>query len=140
VDGFGTTDTPQSYRFIVPDLGFGLHRFRLRQVDFDGAFDYSSVVEATVTNVPGTFVLEDVYPNPFNPTATVTFGVKVEVPVEITLFDALGRQVKTLYRGTPAEGALNKVSIDGSDLPSGLYHVVMRGGAFSQVKSVTLLK
>ncbi|MFC2085914.1 T9SS type A sorting domain-containing protein [Bacteroidota bacterium] len=140
VEGAGTTSKPRDYAFRVTDIGFGQHTFRLRQIDFDGAFSFSGLVEVSITSVPDAFVLEPVYPNPFNPTASVSFGVKIEQPVSIVLIDALGRSVRELYSGTPKAGALHTVSIDGSDLPSGVYQVVMRGGGNRAVQTVTLLK
>ena len=49
VEGHGSTDEAKEYSFAVTDLDPGAHRFRLKQIDFDGAFEYSSIVEAAVT-------------------------------------------------------------------------------------------
>lgn len=140
VEGAGNTQKPRDYSYRVSDVGFGTHRFRLRQIDFDGTFDLSPVVEIAVAETPDSFVLEPVYPNPFNPVATVTFGVKVEQPVRIVMFDALGRMVQTLFEGTPAAGRLHRVTIDGSGLPSGIYQVMLTGGGNRAARTVTLLK
>ena len=76
------------------------------------------------------YVLMQAYPNPFNPEATVRFALRDSAPVTLTLHDALGRQVSTLYSGTPAANQTLSVRIDGSGLPSGLYIRAAFGGRF----------
>ncbi|MEM6338075.1 MAG: hypothetical protein AAF752_15995, partial [Bacteroidota bacterium] len=101
VRGAGTTTEPRHYRHTVAHLAPGRHQFRLRQVDFDGAFDYSPIVEAMIS-VPGTHALSEAYPNPFNPQARFELTVATEQAVTVTLHDALGRTVRTLYTGVVA--------------------------------------
>ncbi|MEM6337291.1 MAG: T9SS type A sorting domain-containing protein, partial [Bacteroidota bacterium] len=95
--------------------------------------------EASV-DVPGGYVLERAYPNPFNPEATVRFAVATEQPVSLTLYDLLGRPVRTLYSGVPAANELLSARIDGSALVSGTYLVRLTGESFSTTQTVTLLK
>ncbi|MEM1270626.1 MAG: T9SS type A sorting domain-containing protein [Bacteroidota bacterium] len=139
VSGAGTTTETQRYSYTVSGLAPGTHRFRLRQVDFDGTTAYSGIVEASV-DVPGGYVLERAYPNPFNPEATVRFAVATEQPVSLTLYDLLGRPVRTLYSGVPAANEMLTARIDGSALVSGTYLVRLTGESFSTTQTVTLLK
>ncbi|MEM1269209.1 MAG: T9SS type A sorting domain-containing protein [Bacteroidota bacterium] len=139
VNGFGTTLEAQNYRHTVVNLAPGRHQFRLRQVDFDGAFDYSPVVEATIS-VPGTHALSEAYPNPFNPQARFELTVATEQAVTVTLHDALGRTVRTLYTGVVAANATQSVLIDGSGLPSGLYVYRAAGASFAESRTVMLVK
>jgi hypothetical protein len=67
VNGRGTTTDPQSYSFVDKNVANGNYVYRLKQLDFNGAFEYSNEVEVTVTG-PRTFDLAQNYPNPFNPT------------------------------------------------------------------------
>src|SRR5690606_24012669 len=89
---------------------------------------------------PGQFVLMPAYPNPFNPEATVRFAVRESKPVTLSLHDVLGRQIATLYEGTPAANETLSVRIDGAGLPSGLYLIRMTGNGIAATRSVTLLK
>ena len=139
VEGHGTTREPQEYTYFVADLSIGRYVFRLKQIDFDGAFEYSEQVEAIVT-VPDQYVLESAYPNPFNPSTTIRFAVAVEQPVTLTLNDSQGRTVRTLYTGTAAPNETHSVHINGEGLASGVYVVRLVGDGFTATERVTLAK
>ena len=139
VDGAGTSDVSNVYSLRVPDLAAGKHKFRLKQIDFDGAFEYSNEIELSV-GVPDRYVLESAYPNPFNPNATINFLVAESAPVSVEMYNILGVHVRTLYDGTPDANTTQTLSIDGSDLPSGLYVVRITGTNFTGSQQVTLLK
>ena len=104
VEGHGTTTEAQVYSYIVSDLVAGAYGLRLKQIDFDGAFEYSPSVEATI-GVPGSHVLSSVYPNPFNPQTNFTLAVRETQPVTITVHDVLGRRVLTLFDGNLEGGS-----------------------------------
>ncbi len=139
VAGHGTTTEVQHYTYTAGGLPSGTHMFRLKQVDYDGVFEYSNELEVTV-GVPGTHVLESVYPNPFNPEATFRFGVNAQQNVRAELVDALGRVVSTLFEGSVSADAMQTVRIDGSGLPSGVYMIRLVGETFADAQSITLLK
>jgi hypothetical protein len=140
VAGHGTSDVENRYKFEVTDLDPGLHRFRLKQIDFDGAFDYSPAVEATLT-VPDLFVIDPAYPNPFNPSTTVRFAVAVEQQVEVTLINAAGQTVKTLYRRVAPADEMQTIMLDAAELPSGVYLVRFEGAqGMSAVERIVLAK
>ena len=81
-------------RFLhrVEGLELGTHRFRLRQEDEAGNVTFSEIVEVKV-EMAEQFLLDPVYPNPFNPQATVRFAVKEQEEVRIELYNALGQGV-----------------------------------------------
>jgi len=139
VEGHGTTELPQAYRYRIENLEPGRHVFRLKQIDFDGTFEYHPEVEVIVEMVER-FIVEPVYPNPFNPLAQFRFAVQRAQQVRVGLYDMLGRQVRVLYQGTPQAGQMHSVSIDGSDLPSGMYLVRVAGQSLVKTQTVTLLK
>ncbi|MEM1269353.1 MAG: T9SS type A sorting domain-containing protein, partial [Bacteroidota bacterium] len=139
VDGFGDTNELQSYAFEATNLPFGALQFRLKQLDYDGQFEYSPVVE-TVVELAESFVIEAAYPNPFNPQATVRFAVAREQQVTVDLFSVLGQRVATLYDGVAPANQMQVVRIDGSELPSGTYLIRTSGEAFAETQRVVLLK
>jgi len=139
VEGHGTTTEVQHYTYSVAGLNSGTHMFRLKQIDFDGGFEYSQEIEVAV-GVPGTHVLEAAYPNPFNPEATFRFGVNTQQNVRAELVDVLGRVVGTLFEGNVAANEMQTVRIDGSSMPSGTYMIRIVGETFADAQSVTLLK
>ena len=139
VDGHGTTTEVQTYAYSAGGLDPGTHLFRLKQIDFDGAFEYSPEVEASL-ETPGTHVLSSVYPNPFNPQASFTLSVARDQRVEIALYNALGRRMSVLFDGALDANQTQTFTISGAGLASGLYLIRATGEAFTATQSVTLLK
>ena len=139
VEGAGTTLEAQSYSYRLDNLEAGRHVFRLKQIDYDGAFEYSAQVEVAV-EMPDAFVVSRAYPNPFNPQASFSFGVRQAQQVTVELYNVLGQRVMTVYQGTPAAGATQSVLIDGSGLQSGLYLLRVQGENFVDTQMLTLVK
>ena len=139
VDGHGTTEVAQRYAYRLDDLAPGRHRFRLKQIDFDGTFEYSPEIEVIIEMVES-FVMEPAYPNPFNPEAQFRFAVLRPQRVQVALFDVAGRQVRMLYEGEPTPGQLQTVRIDGGGLSSGSYLVRVAGESFVETQQITLVK
>ena len=139
VEGHGTTTEAQSYNYTAEDMAVGTHTFRLKQIDFDGAFEYSDELEVTV-ETPGTHMLTSAYPNPFNPQSQFTLAVAQDQIVTAELFNTLGQRVAVLFSGTVEANQAQLVTIDGAGLASGMYVVRVIGERFSDALSVTLLK
>lgn len=139
VDGHGTTLEEKTYAYQIDDLQPGRHVFRLKQIDFDGTFEFSAEVEVSV-EMPEAYVLSDVYPNPFNPQARLDFAVKQSQEVTVSVYNLLGQQVLSLYRGTPAAGVTQSLVIDGHGLQSGMYLVRIQGEKFVDTRTFTLIK
>ena len=72
VPGFGTTTETRSYSFNDNDLDEGKYEYRLKQIDFDGSFEYSDVVLVEIISSVK-FSLSQNYPNPFNPTTKIKY-------------------------------------------------------------------
>lgn len=123
----------------VEGLELGTHRFRVRQVDAAGTVTYSETVEVTV-EMAEEFLLDPVYPNPFNPQATVRFAVREAEAVRVELYNALGQRLRVLYDDTPQAGAYQEVTLDGSDLAGGVYFVRLQGASFAATQRVMLVK
>jgi hypothetical protein len=139
VPGAGNSLNVNDYTFTVNDISVGLHKFRLKQVDLDGGFTYSSTVEVT-SEVPGTHVLSDAYPNPFNPTTSFSLAVSHEQNVTIDVYDMLGRQVSQLFRGTLEANVARTFSVSAANWTSGTYTVVVEGENFRDSRNLVLLK
>ncbi|GAB5519454.1 MAG: hypothetical protein RhofKO_17050 [Rhodothermales bacterium] len=137
--GHGTTLEAQRYTYTAENLTPGLHRFRLKQVDYDGAFEYSPEVEVSI-EIADAFNLSQVYPNPFNPEASVTLSVRERQQVRVTVYDLLGREVARLFDGELASQKGQLLRLDGSQWTSGLYVVRVVGERFTATQTVTLLK
>lgn len=97
-------------------------------------------VRVGAEQMPNGYMLENAYPNPFNPSATIGFAVVRSQSVELALYDALGRKVRSLFNGAAEAGTRVEAQINGEGLPSGLYLVRLVGDNFSTTRRVTLLK
>ncbi len=139
IDGNGTTTEAQTYSFGIDNMAIGTHTFRLKQIDYDGAFEYHGNVEVAI-ETPGTHVLSSAYPNPFNPQSQFTLAVAQEQHVTAELFNTLGQRVAVPFNGSVEANPPQLVTIDGAGLASGMYVVRVNGSSFSDALSVTLLK
>ncbi|MBN1349029.1 T9SS type A sorting domain-containing protein [candidate division KSB1 bacterium] len=92
VRGTGTATTLQRYQFTDRDAPPGKHYYRLKQIDTDGSFSYSSII-ATELTVPQKFELYQNYPNPFNPETTIKYALPENGHVRLIIYDILGREV-----------------------------------------------
>jgi hypothetical protein len=138
VSGHGTTTETQNYTFIDDGLESGIYYYRLKQVDYDGTFEYSSVVEVEII-APNKFALEQNYPNPFNPKTQIQFSIPTKTFVELTLYDELGNVISELISEEKQAGKY-KVDFDATNLSSGIYFYRLQAGDFVDTKKMILLK
>lgn len=101
-----------------------------------------SVKENNLT--PNEFSLFQNYPNPFNPSTTIKYDLPKDVLVNITIYNLLGQEVKTLVNGFEKSGFKN-IIWDGTDnggikTSSGFYIYKIKAGSFSNIKKMILLK
>ena len=139
VDGNGTTTMSQSYSFTDNEVGNGVYNYRLKQVDYDGTFSYSNVINVNVS-VPLQFELAQNYPNPFNPTTTINYQTATAVNVNLTIFNMLGEVVDVLINDQFTEAGTHSVRFDASNLASGTYIYRLSAGDFVQTKKMMLTK
>ena len=137
VEGNGTTNAPKSYNYVDASAS-GKVTYRLKQIDRDGKFEYSSVVEATVAAIK-TFGLDQNYPNPFNPATVINYQLPMNSLVTLKVYDALGREVATLVNETKEAGTYS-ATFNGSKLSCGIYFYTLRAGNFIATKKLTMMK
>jgi Secretion system C-terminal sorting domain/FG-GAP-like repeat len=86
------------------------------------------------------YALQPVYPNPFNPTATISVSLPETAPLDIVVFDVMGRQIATIANDHQGAGT-HTFTFDGSNLASGLYFVrATVAGQMDQVQKVMLVR
>lgn len=98
-----------------------------------------TAVTPLTTAIPKSFELKQNYPNPFNPVTTIEFSVPVEGFVTVSIFDIMGREVRTLVNEKLQPG-MYKTSFDGSQLTSAVYFYKLSAEGFSETKKMLLLK
>jgi photosystem II stability/assembly factor-like uncharacterized protein len=142
VEGNGTTTESKYYNFTDKDLSAGKYYYRLKQIDFDGSFEYSNVIEVNVI-IPSDYYLSQNYPNPFNPETTIKYSLKDDGLVSLKVYNILGSEIVELVNEQKATGEYS-ASFNFSNLASGTYFYVLRvnsaSGGFVDVKKMVLLK
>jgi hypothetical protein len=138
VEGHGTTDQPQQYRFHTRPLDPGRHVFRLRQVDLDGTATRSDTVAVRVRLAEAAEV--KVAPNPVRTRTTVSLRVRTEQEVTVALYDVLGRRVRTLHDAPLAPGRAHTLPVNASGLSSGLYLLRASGEQFQTTRRITVVR
>jgi photosystem II stability/assembly factor-like uncharacterized protein len=105
---------------------------------FKGSFSGATHVR-TVSAATPQYQLEHNYPNPFNPSTTITFHVQQEGAVSVKIYDLLGKNVATLVSGQFASGSYS-TQWNASGFSSGVYLMRMESGEFSETKRIVLMK
>ncbi|HEX9251169.1 MAG TPA: T9SS type A sorting domain-containing protein, partial [Ignavibacteriaceae bacterium] len=138
VSGKGTTTECQIYSYKDANISAGKYLYRLKQIDFNGMFEYSNAIEVIVS-APDNFSLNQNYPNPFNPSTTIEFQLPKESFVSLKVYNILGVEIATLVNEQRQAG-VHKINFDASGLTSGLYIYKITSGGFEQTRKMMLLK
>ena len=138
------------YTDVTVDLGMEYY-YRVAAFDYAGnSSGYSGIVSASALNVdlsnmvPDAFVVHQNYPNPFNPVTTLRYDLPTDAMVNITIYDMMGRVVKTMVNGKQNAGfksvRWNATNDLGDPVSAGLYMYIIQAGEFRQTKKMVLLK
>jgi hypothetical protein len=144
VQGSGTSNSPKEYSFIDANLSLGQYVYRLKQFDNDGSFKYSQSVEITA-QAPKQFTLGQNFPNPYNPSTTIQYGLPARSAVRIVIYNILGQVVKELINSEQPAGIQSVVW--NASASSGLYFYRLEATSldnptkrFVETKKMLLLK
>jgi hypothetical protein len=147
VQGAGTADALMNYTFEDKNLpGVEKVYYRLEQVDLDGSISQSNVIEVLLgarMPLPTEFAV-NVYPNPFNPSTTITYSLPEAAPVTVVIYDVLGQQVRQLISQFNSAGRY-QVQWDARDsqgrgVASGVYIARIDAGTSTLSQKMLLLK
>ena len=136
--GFGTTIEPKAYSFIDSKLDAGTYSYRLKQIDFDGSYEYSDAVEVEVS-IPAVYSLDQNYPNPFNPSTTIKYSIAEDGFVKLAVYNMLGEEVAMIVNTTQKAGRY-EVNFNASELSSGVYIYKLEASKYTASKKLMLLK
>ena len=113
-------------------------------INIDGTVTINEVLSSyeDSNNMPDFFSLDRVYPNPFNPTTTISFSVpyRSTEPLSINVFDMSGKLITTLVDGEIFDGGRHKVNWKAKTMATGIYFIEFEAGPARQVKKATLIK
>jgi hypothetical protein len=140
-NGNGSTTISNNYSFIdnISDLTANKISYRLKQLDFNGQYQYSPVV--LVDNIiPVNYSVSQNFPNPFNPSTIIKYQIPQNSFVSLKVYNSLGQEAATLVNGMVNAGSY-EVQLNSSNLSSGVYYYVIKAGEnFVQTKKMILMK
>lgn len=139
VAGHGTTTSPVNYTFSDLNLGSEVYCYRLKQIDFNGNFQYFNLSNDINIGIPSKFEVYQNYPNPFNPSTKISFDLPIDSKVKISVFDMTGREAGILTNELKQAGFYS-VDFNASGLSSGIYYFTVSAGSFIATKKMTLIK
>ena len=138
VAGYGTTTEPQSYAYVDSKLETGGYTYRLKQIDFDGTFEYSNEINVEV-EIPLQYALGQNYPNPFNPSTKISYSIPADGFVKLAVYNLLGEEVATIVNSFQKADRY-EVNFDASGLSSGVYVYKIESSNYTASKKLLLMK
>jgi len=139
VTGKGTTSTPTEYSFTDNGLNTGKYIYRLKQIDYNGNFEYHNLNQTVEIEIPNKFSLGQNYPNPFNPVTRISFDLPDDGYVKLEIYDLRGSKVIELINDRKAAGYY-EISFNGSSLSSGIYLYRLSSGRNTSVRKMIIMK
>jgi hypothetical protein len=140
VKGYGTTTEKQRYQYVdkISDLKATSLIYRLKQLDFDGSYEYSE--EVFVDNpVLVDYALHQNFPNPFNPTTTIKYSIPKKSQVELAIYNTIGEKVDLLVNEEKSAGTY-EVEFNSQGLTSGIYFYQLKSDDYIKTKKMVLLR
>jgi len=139
VEGNGTIADPMNYAFTDKSLNSGKYNYRLKQIDFNGNYEYFNLTSEIEVGIPAKFNLAQNYPNPFNPTTKIDFQLPEDGNVNLSVYDNSGRLVASILSGFRTAGYYT-INFNASNLSSGIYFYKMEYNNISKVLKMSLIK
>jgi len=145
VNGHGNSNVPHSYSWTDTSVTFGAtYNYVLWAVNFSSAWDSLASASITLAAGDGHTALPDhfqlsAFPNPFNPTTTLSFTLPAAERLRLAIYDITGRERQILADDLFSAGD-HRVDFDASALPSGVYVARLIGPRFSATQKLLLLK
>lgn len=139
IAGHGTTVETSEYSYAVSGLEPGRHTFRLKQIDYDGAFTYSETISLDVPSSQNTLT-SSLFPNPVVGISQLHVTVGRSQAVRVSIYDLLGRERQLLYSGPLEANVPQTFAVDRNGLPNGLYIIRLMGDLDSYSKEFTVLR
>lgn len=139
VQGYGNSNSTKDYYYIDSDIQrSGTYYYRLKQIDNDGSFEYSDIINVDVS-IPGSYYLSQNYPNPFNPETRIDFTISEKQQVSLRVYNTLGELVSEIVNEQREAGNYSEI-FNASDLPSGVYIYSLQTPGFVENMKLTVLK
>lgn len=145
LQGQGSKTSSTEYEFIDTDVQAGDSlTYRLADVSFSGAISYHTEKGVRVS-LPERYELVGNFPNPFNPTTTITYKLPASSRVRLAVYNMLGQHVRTLVSGESQPSGVHRILWDGrneagTSVASGIYIYRLEAGNYRMTKRMLFLK
>jgi len=143
VNGNGTTNEPKNYSFDDKKLQTGNYKYRLKQIDYNGNYEYFTLENDVIVGKPNAFNMSQNYPNPSNPKSKIDFEIPFNGKVSIKVYDILGKEVLKIIDELKEAGYYS-VEFDGTNLASAVYFYRIsaegNSGSFTKTLKMILVK
>lgn len=140
IEGHGNSNSPKYYSFTDEEIKWsGEYSYRLKQIDIDGQFEYSDVVNVNIDLGEIGYKLEQNYPNPFNPSTTINFSIPEKSFVKLTLYNVFGEEIEILSNGVKEAGVYS-IDYTAKNIASGIYFYTLETTNFKATKRIIYLK
>lgn len=139
VKGKGNSNNVNNYTFFDKLSSEGIYFYRLKQIDYDGKYKYTSVISLIYKKEIKAFLLEQNYPNPFNSFTKIKFEIPYKTELTLDIYDIRGQKIITLVKGT-YEAGFYEINFNADFLSAGNYFYVLSTNEQKIVKKFTLLK
>jgi hypothetical protein len=146
VPASGNSNSSKKYFFNEKDLQSGKYQYRLKMIDNDGVFKYSDISISEIA-IPKDFVLNQNFPNPFNPATRIEYRVPADSKIILEVYDITGKKIAELVNQDQPAGYYS-VDFESSfvKLSSGVYIYRIlavdkaTGKNFTAVRKMLLMK
>jgi uncharacterized delta-60 repeat protein len=139
VQGNGTANEANDYTFTDNKLTKGNYKYRLKQIDYNGNYEYHALNTDVIVGTPQNFDISQNYPNPSNPKSKIDFNMPFDGKVSLKVYDITGKEMAVLVDEFRAADFYS-VEFDGSKLSSGVYFYNISSGSFFETRKMILIK
>ncbi|MCX6162344.1 MAG: T9SS type A sorting domain-containing protein [Ignavibacteriae bacterium] len=140
VKGKGTVNTTTRYSYEDKNLQTGKYKYRLKQIDYNGNFEYFELNGEVEVGVPNKFSISQNYPNPFNPSTKINFDLPADSKVTLVIYDVTGREVAKLLNNEFHSAGYYTAEFNASKFSSGAYFYSFTANNFRMTKRMIILK
>jgi hypothetical protein len=139
IEGNGNSNSAKEYSYTDADVNsLGIYYYRLKQIDNDGAYEFSNQVEVNF-ETPNRLELNQNYPNPFNPSTTISFNLPESGTITLKIYNIMGEEIKSLVEGY-TEAGIHTFNFNAEGYPSGMYLYSLSTNGFAETKKMLFLK
>jgi len=121
INGKGNSNIPSEYIFTDFKLNSGKYEYKIKQIDFNGNYNYFKLNNPVEVGIPVRFNMSQNYPNPFNPVTKIDFDLPSDSRVSLKIYDMTGREMKSLLTGELKSAGYHTIEINAANLSSGVY-------------------